>query len=173
MQNPKSQWGEGPWQTEPDSEYWVDKNTGLDCCIKRHQDLGHLCGYVRVPKEHPLFDCGYNYPADWCSTPPEVIWWRRYVLGQTEYALADIDVHGGLSFSGPIKVTRGPEKDKWFGFDCGHFYDLSPGIRKLVTGHLLGVSGRNVYRDWNYVKDEVTKLAKQLAMIKQSVVRKK
>ena len=27
---------------------------GFNCCIKKHPYFGHLCGYVHIPKEHPL-----------------------------------------------------------------------------------------------------------------------
>lgn len=27
---------------------------GFNCCIKKHSYFGHLCGYVHIPKEHPL-----------------------------------------------------------------------------------------------------------------------
>ena len=27
-------WGEGPWNNEPDHAVWVDEATGLDCMIR-------------------------------------------------------------------------------------------------------------------------------------------
>ena len=61
----KAQLPEGIWQDEPDYQYWVDKETGLDCLIVRQPNSGHLCGYVGVSKDHPLF--GVNYSD--CSLP--------------------------------------------------------------------------------------------------------
>ena len=39
----KSQWGEGPWQDEPDKIQWQDEETGLPCLIVRGH-MGFLCG---------------------------------------------------------------------------------------------------------------------------------
>jgi len=75
------QWGEGEWINEPDFVRFDYK--GFACAIKRvavwkkgEPDqllLGHLSGYVAIPKEHPLY--------------------------KKEYPEIDIDCHGGLSFS--------------------------------------------------------------------------
>ena len=48
------------------SEYWDDCRTerefeesGLQCCT-RTNDMGHRCGYVALPKGHPLFGKGWD-----------------------------------------------------------------------------------------------------------------
>ncbi len=85
------------WQQEP-SELSFDSN-GLHCHIKRHPSLLHLCGYVGVAKNHPLFGKDYN---------------ELYEMG------IDIDIHGGVTYAEP-------EGDEWvFGFDCAHSGDLVP-----------------------------------------------
>ena len=56
----KSQWGKGEWQGEPDKKLWLDESTGYPCRIVRHGDLGHLCGYVGVPPDHPAFENNYD-----------------------------------------------------------------------------------------------------------------
>jgi len=48
---PKSEWGPGPWQDEPDLARWIDKPTGLRCAIVRSDVTGALCGYVEI--DHP------------------------------------------------------------------------------------------------------------------------
>ena len=37
---------DGEWINEPDYLMWIDEDTGYKCEIKRHPQLGHLCGYV-------------------------------------------------------------------------------------------------------------------------------
>lgn len=60
--------------------------------------VGHLCGYVRVPDDHPirwLPDIGFDFA-----------------------------VHGGLTWNGAADWLP---PGHWLGFDCGHSGDLSPG----------------------------------------------
>lgn len=145
----KSEWDAGPWHQEPDKLNWVDPETGLDCMIVRAGEIGHLCGYVGVPPNHPYH--GKNY-------------WD-------ENGGPDVQVHGGLTYadkcSGVIchVAEEGREENLWwFGFDCGHRGDLSPGMmatmRKLRA---LSEYGRNyVYRDIEYVKEQCRLLARQL-----------
>src|SRR5690349_7808688 len=74
--NPKcdrSKWPAGEWDGEPDKKQWQDKATGLPCLANRQPRTGHWCGYVGVPKSHPLYG--------------------------KEYDKADVDVHWGLTFS--------------------------------------------------------------------------
>ncbi len=73
----KSDWGPGPWQTEPDKRQWVDAATGLPCMMIRGH-MGFWCGYVGVPEGHPLYGDGYD---------------AAYDKGAT--------AHGGLTFAGP------------------------------------------------------------------------
>ena len=37
------------YDSEVDSERWLDKETNLECYILRHGSMKHLCGYVFVP----------------------------------------------------------------------------------------------------------------------------
>lgn len=50
----KSDWGDGPWQNEPDFLRWQDYATGLWCVVRRALSTGALCGYVALPKGHPF-----------------------------------------------------------------------------------------------------------------------
>jgi len=94
--------------------------------------------------------------------------------------MADIDAHGGLTYSakcyGDIcHVPKPGEPDDvwWFGFDCAHAMDLAPGleaiemsipaIRKRREEHPVPDRYRDVYRDMAYVRKETEKLAEQLA----------
>lgn len=145
----KSQWGEGPWQNEPDKMQFTDKATGLPCLIKRNFS-GALCGYVGVTEDHPLFGKSYYDVED--SHP--------------------VTVHGGLTYSDrcqPGNEAEGichvpgpgePDHVWWFGFDCNHGGDLAPGSQ------LRGMwNTREAYRDVPYVKDQIRRLAAQLQAV--------
>lgn len=114
--------------TEPNYFDWIDQATGYECEIKRHDRSLHYCGYVGVPKDHVLFR--YDYDS-------------VNALG--------IDVHGGLTFSSD------PCSDSltFFGFDCAHLGDYSPGYGSPFEDE-------DVYRDFEFVKKECERLAHQL-----------
>jgi hypothetical protein len=146
----KSQWPAGPWQDEPDKIQWMDEATRLPCLIVRGPS-GALCGYVGVAEGHRYFGASHE------EVP--------------------VEVHGGLTFSGvcqPPCICHLPgevEADHvhWLGFDCAHSRDVSPGFMH-VLGHVRDLmlcpwtaSGYAEYRDVQYVKAEVAKLAAQLA----------
>ena len=159
---------DGPWNDEPDKAVWVDEATNLDCMIHRNR-YGALCGYVAVGHDHPLHKTSYSDLDD---------------LG--------VDVHGGLTFAGDcdnsedtpqfgichIPAEGQPSDVWWFGFDCGHAFDLSPNfpgvwdadldsaIVELVNGiQQSGPSKGDTYRTFEYTKGEVESLAKQLTEI--------
>jgi hypothetical protein len=146
----KAAWGGGPWATEPDKVQWVDEATGFDCLAVRHPRSGHWCGYVGLPPEHACHGVDYD---------------RVDVVGE-EYGP---DVHGGLTFSDHCQEgddeSRGichvpldgrPDTVWWFGFDCAHLGDLSPGYSRLIP------SPSEEYRSLPYVRGEVASLAGQL-----------
>lgn len=62
---------DGEWAGEPDLLEF--EAYGFKCQAKRHDDLGHLCGYITVGADHP---------------------WHALT-----YDEVDADVHGGLTFS--------------------------------------------------------------------------
>jgi hypothetical protein len=43
----------GDWKNEPDQKEW--SASGYRCEMIRHPSLKHWCGYVDIPKGHPLF----------------------------------------------------------------------------------------------------------------------
>ncbi len=125
----KSTWGDGPWQSEPDRlEFRVPELPTLACLMVRGP-MGSWCGYVGVPPGHPAH-------------------------GKDDGEL-DLKVHGGLTYAAPCMVesARGPEalvchvpqpgeSDDvwWLGFDCGHAWDVSPGMAAMLRG-LRGTGG--------------------------------
>jgi len=143
---PRGSGGPEPWRYEPNRVAWRDAATGLQCLILRGP-MGALCGYVRVPRDHALHGRDYRQ--------------RRVDRG--------VSVHGGLTFSGCLGGRR-MKRGHWFGFDCGHWHDILPGmiaLRETIPelaslSTFTGDSGE-VYRTVSYVRDECTALAEQLA----------
>lgn len=76
---------------------------GLQCRTVRHPSLGHWCGYVGLPVDHP------DHSKDYYSV--------------------DVDVHGGLTFARENAPNEKPDGNWWFGFDTAHVGDLVPGMR--------------------------------------------
>lgn len=158
----KDEWGDGPWLTEPDKIQWTT-NVGLPALIVRNF-AGALCGYVGVGTDHPWHGV---------DAPPE-----------------QISVHGGLTFTGRDPVLTGagvsfldtinsgaPNTDEpddsgdywWFGFDTAHYGDLAPKMEAELAPIRISLGydpePRDTYRDVNYVRAEVERLAEQLAAV--------
>lgn len=172
----KSDWGAGPWQSEPDFKQWTDAATGYECVLARGPG-GHLCGYVGIPAGHPWHSKDYNATVDvpdsvrdrpididkigvinlFCAT----VKGDDIAAGRLDIVLA-IDVHGGLTYA--RDKAPGAEKDGrwWFGFDCAHSGDLTPGSNAKLPAYLRDARD-DVYREAAYVEAECASLAKQLA----------
>ena len=143
----KSAWPRGEWNDEPDKLEWRDAATGLPCLIVRHRSGGHLCGYVGIPSTHPLHGKSYDDP--------------------------NVNVHGGLTYAdacqegGHVCHIPQPGEDPnvwWFGFDCAHAGDESPGFRAIIGRGSRGFwpDRGDEYRNVAYVKAECASLAQQL-----------
>ena len=147
----KSDWGNGVWQDEPDKMQWQDEETGLPCLVKRSQS-GHLCGYVGVAEGHPLFKLDYG-------------------------EVRDCGVHGGLTFADVshnandestgichVPDPGEPETVWWFGFDCAHSGDSSPGMDAYMESEGIGSwHGYSTYKNVSFVKSECKSLALTLS----------
>jgi hypothetical protein len=138
----KSQWGEGPWQQEPDRLEW--RQHGFPCLIVRNR-MGFWCGYVAVGQEHPCYGQGYRN--------------------------VNVDVHGDLTYAGRCAghichVPQSGESEDvwWLGFDCGHAFDLEPMSEMLLrnSGFQRELPTQDIYRDMHYVTAETNSLALQL-----------
>jgi hypothetical protein len=141
-------WDNGPWDTEPDRVEFKTQ-VGLPAIVLRSR-YGNLCGYVGVTKEHPFYNRHYDDPA--------------------------VQVHGGLTYAAHCKPEFGichvPESGEdpdvyWFGFDCAHGGDLSPGMDALLPADLKSSNCPSMrmfetYRSVEYVKGECEDLARQL-----------
>lgn len=126
-----------PWETEPGFSDFIDEDTGYRCYIMRHLELKHLCGYVKLPKEHKLY-------------------------GETNVDnefLLNLDVHGGVTYAGELK-PRYMEVDYAVGFDCAHAGDYSPYYLPFIG--MNKIKEDETYKDIEYVTNQCKKLAKQL-----------
>lgn len=126
----KSEWGPGPWQSEPDKRQWQDETTGLPCLIVRGP-VGALCGYVGVPPDHPAYGLAYDgtpakehraYHAALREQMRETVKekdaaknheaMREAIMGLPERPepvpdvgerIANMDIHGGLTYAAGCK----------------------------------------------------------------------
>src|SRR5258708_7611186 len=91
---PKSAWGPGPWQDEPDRLEW--KHRGLPCLMVRNMRVtGGWCGYVAVPSSHRLWEICFS------SCPR----WYRWLFKNCQKGYCNhtpesvLDTHGGITYS--------------------------------------------------------------------------
>ena len=108
------------------------EHSGYNCAIRRN-DSGSWCGYVEVPKTSILF--GKN---------------------EEEVYEFNFEIHGGLTYVGSWS-----EDGWWLGFDCAHYKDLIPIMRKYSDVVFEGF----IYRDIDYAISETNSLAEQIAKI--------
>jgi hypothetical protein len=141
----KSNWGQGPWQTEPDRIEW--EHAGRPCLMVRHPRLGHWCGYAAVDPGHTLHGADYNTLH---FGGGEDDWWP----------------HGGLTYASlcahnicHVPKPGEPDDVWWFGFDCAHSGDISPGMRSEYRMNMP----YDTYRDAAYVQRETNRLAEYLS----------
>lgn len=163
----KSEWGDGPWQSEPDKVQWTDEATGFPCLANRTASGGHWCGYVAVSEGHPAFGVGYDdvrvLDEDGDATWPEVHCGLTYANhcqeGDESVAICHVPEPGQ------------PDHVWWLGFDCAHSGDISPAYRARErkryeeTGDPIwsGLGfGYERYATLAYVQRQCASLAKQL-----------
>lgn len=126
----------------------------------------HRCGYVGVPKGHPLYGVSYGEPTE--VLRPAM---QRTMEGQIgKRGIVPVfcasgedddnrlrgdfvfDVHGSLTFSGKGEKGSYPLSgdEWWFGFDCAHADDQT------------AFSPDGELRSREYVESECESLARQL-----------
>lgn len=154
-------------------------------CVVTFGAMGHRCGYVGVPKIHPLH--GKDY-MDYLDIKKEDIEGKE-VSGVFSLldALLDEDervrigayftCHGGITYAGGGENSEYPIKSDlwWFGFDCGHYgdarelklaYERFPNYRNSLAIQIecedrFRIDGL-IIRTEEYVAEECKKLAEQL-----------
>ena len=119
---------------------WTTKAGLRAICILT--GMGHRCGYVGIPKGHPLYGVDHHEDSD--------------ALREAEERIGnDFDVHGGITYSGGGNGYPVDGDEWWFGFDCAHAGDATGS--SLFPGDIL--------RTQEYVESECESLAEQLAVI--------
>ncbi len=141
-------------------------------CVVIMTSMGHRCGYVGVPIEHPLFAVNYSESIpDFLKSKIEEV--KEGPIGKRgilSLFCADFDnpsldmlfdVHGSLTYSGGGLLSEYPVNSNlwwfgwWFGYDCAHCDDgnhANPGLPIRSLGYCIG---------------ECESLAKQLEEIKE------
>ena len=147
---------------------------------------GHLCGYLGVPCEHPFYKLNYMQCVLGCEgrdismnevsknlaeaaghdvyqVPEEhnrhfLTWDCIYNTDNHQTPEGLINCHGGITFSGI--PYEGEKPDLWyFGFDCAHYMDYSPGLAKISQGF---EQNEAEYRDEQYVDNEINSMFEQV-----------
>jgi hypothetical protein len=120
----------------------------------------------------PLFEnktvtgkTGNPIKAEHASATPS----RRRRDGQTnETARSNADVERDEESSSHL---AGLGELHWLGFDCGHAWDMSPGLQSMLPPHIrerqMGIPVH--YRDIHYVHDQCTALAWQIHQLTEKL----
>lgn len=154
-------------------------------CVVLFNAMGYRCGYVGVPKSHPLYGKSCDDYLDIKKADID----GREISGVFPFLIALMDeddrvridayfyCHGGITYAGGGEHSNYPiESDLWwFGFDCGHCddakefelaYERFPKYRESISlqiesekkFHIDGL----IVRTEQYVADECRNLAEQL-----------
>lgn len=166
---------DAPWLDEPTDIAF--EHAGLQCVMHRKDTLFHWCGYIGIPKDHPLFGVGRSEESPVLGAALEQR--LEHPVGESpSFAVlmsllggsiggspgVVFEVHGGITWDGPYPGGH-PEREAeglwWYGFDCAHAGDLSPRYALAAIGDFPG----HQWRDQNYARRQTERLAEQLAAI--------
>lgn len=109
--------------------------------------MGALCGYVGVPKGHPL------YGVDYERVPDELHQAAHGSLTYSDTCHETGDPSFGICH---VPEPGRPDDVWWLGFDTAHAYDLVPSMADEPHD-------TDVYRDFAYIQDECASLAQAIA----------
>lgn len=115
---------------EFEPDYVEFKHCGFRCILLRFEHTGVWNGYVEVSDLHPWF-----------------------------YQEVESNIHGGITWRGPIDEIEAIPNCKFVGFDCAHGFDLIPAMAKFMD--LRKNPFYQEYRTIEYATREVKKLANQ------------
>lgn len=127
----------------------------------------HHCGYVEVPKGHPLHGVDYSGESDSLCVDGNEPCGKRSPIALFILASKDsiprspeaaFDAHGGITFAGgsekyPVESDR---EGWWFGFDCAHLGDTCLGRDAFEF------ESDSTFKDVSYVEAECESLAEQI-----------
>lgn len=140
-------------------------------------DIGHRCGYVRIPKGHKIYGMDYSSqtPIKMKDMPKNEPVGKRGVIPMVIQAMGGkknisldclFDVHGGITFANKLQKYRG----WWIGFDCAHLGDakdtsiMSKKYKKFYKKYpkLCSFSDNETIRTTEYVETECKSLIDQV-----------
>lgn len=157
-------------------------------CVTTFSDLGHRCGYVGLPEDHPLYKVDYsdkiNVTFDSIEGTPigkrsPIALFLCTGIESKDRITPELffNVHGGLTYSGGGKGSDYPVSSDlwWLGFDCAHAGDRQD-YKKMVEyfglnarpKHFLEVDAMfsphdgDVIRSVEYVQSECRSLVDQI-----------
>lgn len=149
-------------------------------CIVIALDLGHRCGYVKVPEGNRFFNIKYNDMVpnakvnlnrsigESFTAALNLVCGNKEALENFTCTLDGIiDIHGGLTYS--KEYLENCEKGWWIGFDCAHCDD-GKDLSLVKDPVLLDIFSKPFYHSregltiWtlDMVKVETEKLADQI-----------
>lgn len=170
-------------------KYIVEKefeHNGLTCVVT-FSTGGHRCGYVGVPKTHPLYGKSFTDHLDIKKEDIDkpisgIFALFSAMFDEDERAKIELyfTCHGGITYSnGGENSTYPIESDLWwFGFDCGHYgdaedldlaYELFPEFREEIIRSKEfeeKFPTEGTIRDLEYVTENCIELADQLTQFK-------
>lgn len=100
----------------------------------------HRCGYVGIPKTHPLYGKDYNHKSnvrlDGLTVQinnPVGTFLAAASIGEEEYADLSYaaNVNGGLTYAQGTPDYPVESDLWWFGYDCAHIDDIDDGGKPL------------------------------------------
>ena len=162
-------------------------------CVVTFSYMGHRCGYVGIPKEHPLYGVDYTGHLDMTMKELEnKEMGKRGAISLLCQAFDDtdkvrletyFDVHGSLTYSGGGENSKYPiESDLWwFGFDCAHYgdgkdlklaYEKFPQHRASIERSMRAekmFQTDGILRTEEYVAEECKRLADQLKELEVAI----
>lgn len=109
-------------------------HSGFECMTTR-TEMGIPCGYVGLPRSHPYY-------------------------GKHRREIEDIEVHGGLTYSGYWNNLD--HTLWWLGFDCAHAFDIDD-LPTTLSGPPYVLKSN---KSQDFVEEQTKRLAEQLARVK-------
>lgn len=134
------------------------KYKGYECRVL-FMDMGHRCGYIKIPEGHPLCVDDYDYINEF------------------------VNCHGGLTYAAHYLNGEKCDDGVWVGFDCCHSTDVID-LEALEKYYPEQISkyGREWWKAYasiwycyqtiktlDFCKDQLKSLAEQLKAIKEKM----
>jgi len=140
-------------------------------------DMGHRCGYIKIPRNHYLYEKSYGEQLNikfkklkneqMGKRNPITIFCSAGVKPEDNISMDLLfDVHGGITFSGKGKRLAIDKLGWWVGFDCAHSGDgkdfsiMDDKYKEIEEKYNLGNYG--TIRTKEYVEQECKNLIDQI-----------